>query len=192
MERTGEIDPVGAAGTGRRRTIAAALAGWARDLTVSVVIASVVILFIYQPVKVEGTSMMPSLADQERIFINKFTYRLGWDGVDRGDLVVFRAPGDSSVSFIKRVIGLPGDTVEVRGGTVWLNGEPLEEPYVPEAYRDRRSSVPVTVGEDSYYVLGDHRSSSSDSRTWGPVPRSQVFGKAVFVYWPLDRIGLLP
>ncbi len=162
---------------------------WARDLALSVLIAVVVILFVYQPVKVEGTSMMPSLVDQERIFINKFIYRLGLGEIQRGDLVVFWFPGDRSKSYIKRVIGLPGDVVEIRKGVVYLNGRALEEPYVPEEYRDRQSRPPVRVPPEHYYVMGDHRTSSNDSRNWGPVPRNQIYGKAVFVYWPPEKLG---
>ena len=169
----------------------AALA-WLRDLSFSVVIAVVIILFLYQPVKVEGTSMMPALVDQERIFINKFIYRFGFAEINRGDTVVFWFPGDTSKSYIKRVIGVPGDTVQVSNGQVLVNGEPLAEPYVPEEYRDQSSSAAMTVPPNEYYVLGDHRSSSNDSRTWGNVPRGFIYGKAVFVYWPLDRLGLLP
>jgi signal peptidase I len=164
---------------------------WLRDLLLSVIIAVVVILFVYQPVKVEGTSMMPALVDQERIFINKFIYRWGIGDVERGDMVVFWYPGDQSKSYIKRVIGLPGDTVEIKSGVVRVNGEALEESYVPQEYRDQASSSPSYVPPDHYYVLGDHRSSSNDSRNWGPVQRRYIYGKAVFVYWPLDRIGLV-
>ena len=164
---------------------------WLRDLTISVVLAVVVILFIYQPVKVEGTSMMPGLVDQERIFINKFIYRFGLADINRGDTVVFWFPQDTTKSYIKRVIGIPGDTIEVRGGTVYVNGTRIEEPYVPEEYRDHSSMQPRTVELDHYFVMGDHRSSSNDSRTWWTVPRSYIYGKAVFVYWPLDRLGLL-
>lgn len=172
-------------------SVARAAFSWLRDLTLSVFIAIIVILFLYQPVKVEGTSMMPALVDQERIFINKFIYRFGISGINRGDTVVFWFPGDTSKSYIKRVIGLPGDTVEVRGGAVYVNGNALSEPYVPEFYRDHVSMPARQVEPDHYFVLGDHRSSSNDSRTWGTVPRSYIYGKAVFVYWPLDRLGLL-
>src|SRR5215470_13952916 len=96
---------------------------WLRDLCLSVTIAVLVILFLYQPVKVEGTSMMPALVDQERIFINKFLYRFRFADIQRGDTVVFWFPGDTSKSYIKRVIGLPGDRVEVRDGTVVVNGK---------------------------------------------------------------------
>src|SRR5580698_10814192 len=112
------------------RTTAGATLSWFRDLFLSVLIAIVVILFLYQPVKVEGTSMMPSLQNDERIFINKFVYRFGISGIGRGDTVVFLYPGDPSKSYIKRVIGVPGDTVEIVDGTVVVNGQPLAEPYV--------------------------------------------------------------
>ncbi|MFM2124060.1 MAG: signal peptidase [Acidobacteriota bacterium] len=162
---------------------------WMRDLFLSVFIALIVILFLYQPVRVEGTSMMPSLVDQERIFINKFSYRMGFTDVNRGDTVVFWFPGDTSKSYIKRVIGVPGDVVEIRGGRVMVNGEELTESYVPEEYRDHISMERLTVPEGEYFVLGDHRSSSNDSRTWGTVARHFIYGKAVFSYWPLDRLG---
>src|SRR5581483_3302046 len=121
------------------RSATAATITWLRDLFLSVLIAIVVILFLYQPVKVEGTSMMPSLVDQERIFINKFIYRFGLADIGRGDTVVFWFPGDTNKSYIKRVIGTPGDTVEVREGTVLVNGKALSEAYVPEEYRDHMS-----------------------------------------------------
>ena len=162
---------------------------WLRDLAFSVLIAVVLIVFIYQPVKVEGTSMMPALADQERIFINKFTYRFGIAKVERGDMVVFWFPGDLTKSYIKRVIGLPGDTVEIDHGTVLVNGRPLVEDYIPEDYRDSQSLPLERIEADRYFVLGDHRSSSSDSRSWGTVPRTYIYGKAVFVYWPPDKMG---
>jgi signal peptidase I len=164
---------------------------WLRDLSMSVMIAIMVILFLYQPVKVEGTSMMPSIVDQERIFINKFMYRFGLADIGRGDTVVFWFPGDTSKSYIKRVIGVPGDSVEVLDGNVIVNGRQLREPYVPEEYRDHMSMPRRVVPQDEYFVLGDHRSSSNDSRSWGFVPRYDIYGKAVFVYWPLDRLGLL-
>ena len=162
---------------------------WMRDLALSVLIAVVLIVFIYQPVKVEGTSMMPALRDQERIFINKFTYRFGIGNIQRGDTVVFWFPMDISKSYIKRVIGLPGDVVEIDRGVVIVNGKPLAEDYVPEEYRDYQSLPPQRIGPDQYFVLGDHRSSSNDSRAWGNVPRLNIYGKAVFVYWPLDKMG---
>jgi signal peptidase I len=164
---------------------------WARDLALSVLIAIVMIVFIYQPVKVEGTSMMPSLTDQERIFINKFTYHFGLGEIRRGDMVVFWYPLDTTKSYIKRVIGEPGDMVSINSGTVYVNGKPLEEEYVPPEYRDHSSWPERKVPEGQYFVLGDHRSSSNDSRSWGFVDRKYIYGKAVFVYWPLDKMGRL-
>jgi signal peptidase I len=164
---------------------------WMRDLALSVLIAVILIVFIYQPVKVEGTSMMPALTDQERIFINKFTYELGVGSIQRGDLVVFWFPLDPSKSYIKRVIGLPGDTVEIDQGIVMVNGRRLREEYIPKEYRDYQSMLPLRVAPGDYFVLGDHRISSNDSRAGWTVPRKNIYGKAVFVYWPLDKMGRL-
>jgi signal peptidase I len=166
-----------------------ATVAWFRDLMLSVLIAMLVILFLYRPVKVEGTSMMPSLYDQERLFINQFSYKFGLDDIKRGDTVVFFFPGDPEKSYIKRVIGLPGDTIAVEDGYVLVNGKKLEENYVPPEYRDDRPYPATVVPPDQYFVLGDHRISSNDSRAWGFVPRNYIYGKAVFVFWPLDRIG---
>src|SRR5436309_3145669 len=128
-----------------------------RDIAISVVLAIILIVFIYQPVKVEGTSMMPALTDQERIFINKFTYRFGSGNIERGDMIVFWFPLDRTKSYIKRVVGLPGDTVMIDHGKVYVNGAALDEPYVPREYRDGQSKSPETVPPDNYFVLGDHR-----------------------------------
>ena len=174
-----------------KRSIFGALLHWARDLVFSVILAVIVILFLYQPVKVEGTSMMPTLDDQERIFINKFVYRLHFGQIDRGDTVVFWFPGDPTKSYIKRVIAVPGDRVEVDRGMVIVNGQSLVESYVPDEYRDQSSMASRTVPQDEYFVLGDHRSSSNDSRAWGMVPRRYIYGKAVFIYWPLEKMGVL-
>ena len=162
---------------------------WFRDVSLALVIASIIILFFYQPVKVEGTSMMPRLSDQERIFINKFVYRL--EPIHRGDVVVFWFPRDTSKSYIKRVIGLPGDMVEMLRGEVFVNGQKLEEPYVQPEFRGTQSFRAARVGAAEYFVLGDHRNSSNDSRVWGTVPREFIYGKAQLVYWPIDRWGLL-
>ncbi len=166
------------------------LRSWARDLLVAVGMAAIIIVFLYQPVKVEGTSMVPLLSDQERIFVNKFVYR--FEPILRGDVVVFWYPLDHTKSFIKRVIGLPGETVEIREGRLFVNGEALAEQYVPREYLDSSSYGPVLLPPDHYFVMGDHRSSSNDSRVFGPVPRDAIYGKAVFAYWPFDRFGSIP
>lgn len=173
----------------RAGTALATIKAWLRDLLLSGLIAAVVIVFIYQPVKVEGTSMLPALADQERIFVNKFVYRLGLSPIERGDLVVFWFPGDPNKSYIKRVIGLPGEVVAIRQGVVYVNGRPLREDYVPREFRDGQDMPPRRVEPGTYFVLGDHRNSSNDSRNWGLVPKSNIYGKAVFVYWPLEKLG---
>src|SRR6478672_11020459 len=138
------------------------LTRWVRDVIISLAVSAFFIVFLYQPVKVEGTSMMPSLDDQERIFINKFVYRI--EPIQRGDIVVFRYPRDPAKSFIKRVIGVAGDHVRIVDGRVLLNGKMLVEDYVPGAYEDGRSYPEIVVPPDEYFVLGDHRSLSNDSR----------------------------
>ena len=160
---------------------------WLRDLIISLAISAFIIIFLYQPVKVEGVSMMPLLEDQERIFVNKFVYR--WEPIERGDIVVFRYPRDPSKSYIKRVIGMAGDRIRIDGGQVYVNDQALEEDYVPPAYTDARSYKEIVVPPQSYFVLGDHRSMSSDSREFGPVDQSLIYGKAVFGYWPMDKLG---
>src|SRR5271157_5786330 len=135
------------------------LRSWTRDLAVALGLALVIIIFLYQPVKVEGTSMAPLLSDQERIFINKFVYR--FEPIDRGDVVVFWYPLDRSKSFIKRVVGLPGETVELRAGRLYIDGKESKEPYVPAGFLDGSSYGPVLVPPESYFVMGDHRDSSN-------------------------------
>ena len=165
------------------------LHSWIRDLLFSLLVSFFIILFVYQPVKVEGGSMEPGLEDQERIFINKLAYRI--ENIQRGDIVVFHYPLDPRKSFIKRVIGVPGDRIRISRGQVFRNGQRLDEAYVPEAYADSRSYSETLVLPGSYFVLGDHRSMSNDSREFGPVARRYIYGKAVFGYWPVDRLGLL-
>ncbi|MGC2718083.1 MAG: signal peptidase I [Candidatus Acidiferrales bacterium] len=165
------------------------LRSWTRDLAVALGLALVIIIFLYQPVKVEGTSMAPLLSDQEHIFINKIVYR--FEPIDRGDVVVFWYPLDRSKSFIKRVVALPGETLEIRFGHVYINGKEVAEPYVPANYLDGSSYGPVQIPAGNYFVMGDHRDSSNDSRVFGPVGRPYIYGKAVFAYWPVDHFGSL-
>jgi signal peptidase I len=172
-----------------RARVRSLLRSWARDLVISLAISGFIILFLYQPVKVEGTSMLPGLEDQERIFINKFVYR--FESVARGDVVVFRYPRDPAKSYIKRVVGVPGDHIRIERGRVYVNDRRLTEDYVPRDFVDARSYPEMVVPDHSYYVLGDHRSMSNDSREFGPVDESYIYGKAVFVYWPVDKLGML-
>ncbi len=162
---------------------------WLRDLIISVVVSFLIITFLYQPVKVEGTSMAPQLHDQDRLFINKFAYQ--FEKIDRDDVVVFYYPRDTQKSYIKRVIGLPGDTIRIVDGEVFVNGKAIAEPYVPKRYQDVRSMDEFKVPEGEYFVMGDHRSISSDSRDFGPVARNLIYGKAAFVYWPREEMGVV-
>ena len=162
--------------------------GWARDILVAAVAAVLIVVFVVQPVKVEGTSMAPRLADQERIFVNKLSYRFA--NVERGDIVVFWYPRNPAKSFIKRVIGVPGETVEIKRGVVFVDGRRLEEPYLRSEYLDHDYHT-TRVPEAQYFVLGDRRNSSNDSRNWGCVPRRNIFGKAVFRYWPVSKAGVI-
>jgi signal peptidase I len=187
MSEVGNFPPSSPAAT--RESTTPVIAVWARDLLVSLAISAFIIIFLYQPVKVEGVSMMPGLEDQERIFVNKFVYR--WEPIQRGDIVVFRYPRDTSKSYIKRVIGVAGDRVRIDGGQVFVNGEPLDEDYVPSEYADARSYPETIVPPNSYFVLGDHRTMSSDSREFGPVSERYIYGKAVFGYWPMEKLGRL-
>ena len=160
---------------------------WVRDLLISTAVSILIILFLYQPVRVEGTSMLPRLEDHDRLFINKFVYHI--TSIERGDVVVFHYPRDPEKSYIKRVIALPGDKLRIDHGKVWVNGKALSENYVPEMYRDTRSYTDTVIPDDCYFVMGDHRSISSDSREFGPVERDLIYGKAVFVYWPARDVG---
>ena len=162
---------------------------WARDLLVSAAASIFIITFLYQPVRVEGTSMLPRLEDQDRLFINKFVYHFA--SIERGDVVVFHYPRDPEKSYIKRVIAVPGDRFEIDRGTVWVNHRRQIESYVPDEYRDSRSYPEFVVPEEMYFMMGDHRSISSDSREFGPVARALIYGKAEFVYWPARDAGVV-
>ena len=166
-----------------------AVGGWVRDVVISLAVSAFFIVFLYQPVKVEGTSMMPTLQDQERVFINKFVYKL--EPIEAGDVIVFRYPRDPAKSYIKRVIAVAGDRVRIDAGVVYVNGHRLAEDYVPRMYEDVRSYPETIVPPHSYFVLGDHRNLSNDSRDFGTVDEDFIYGKAVFGYWPVDKMGML-
>ncbi len=156
---------------------------------VSVAVSAFIIIFLYQPVRVEGTSMLPVLEDQDRLFINKIAYRVG--EIHAGDVVVFQYPRDHAKSYIKRVIALPGDRLRIDQGQVVVNGVPLKEPYLQSRFADDRSQPEMVLPPKEYFVMGDHRSISSDSRDFGPVDRELIYGKAVFVYWPMEQVGVV-
>lgn len=162
-----------------------------RDLVFALMFALLFGVFVVQPVKVEGTSMLPRLHDGERILVNKLVY-YGMPHLARGDVVVFWYPNNPSQSYVKRVIGLPGESVEMREGRVFINGQQLQEPYLDQQLElARRNQRPVLVKEHYYFVMGDNRDNSSDSRIWGLVPEKYIYGKALYRFWPLADTGLL-
>jgi signal peptidase I len=137
-------------------------------------------------IRVDGFSMEPTLHNGEFVIVNKQAYRFGQPSI--GDVIVFRYPRDPEQEYIKRVIGLPEDKVNISNGQVFVNGQKIKEPYIsaPPRYASE-----WTVPKESLYVLGDNRNNSSDSHNWGPVPMENVIGKAIFVYWPPDQWGLI-
>jgi signal peptidase I len=157
------------------------------DLAVAILFCFFLITFVAQAFRVQGTSMLPLLEDGERIIVNKFIYR--FHPIERGDVVVFWYPRDPAVSFIKRVVGLPGDTVEIRTGQLYVNGQIVREDYLAPRFRDDDSMAPTKVEKGYYFVLGDHRNSSNDSRSWGEVPEKYIYGRAVYRFWPLSKLG---
>jgi len=168
-----------------------------RDIIFAALMAILIVVFVVQPVKVEGTSMQPRLENDERIFVNKFKYN--FEPIQRGDIVVFWFPDEPSKSFIKRVIGLPGETIGMDPlGHITINGVPIDESYLaPErnqAARERWRTVRddwKVVKQHYYFVMGDNRDASNDSRSWGLVPEKYIYGKSMFRYWPLQRMGSL-
>ena len=162
-----------------------------RDLVFALLVIALVLVFVVQPVKVEGTSMLPRLHDGERIFVNKLVY-YDIPELERGDIVVFWFPDDPTKSYIKRVIGLPGETVQVRGGRILINGKELQEPYLEHSLNVAAADEPPTYVKPHYYfVMGDNRDNSSDSRMWGLVPEKYIYGKALFRYWPLSKASVI-
>lgn len=138
-------------------------------------------------IQVDGRSMEPSFVHGEYVIVNKLAYRFG--EFQRGDVIVFPFPYNEEEDYIKRVIGLPGDHVELRDGQVYVNGQRLDEPYIQEAAR--RDFSEMLVPDDAVFVMGDNRNDSSDSREWGPLSMDSVIGKALFVYWPPSRVGVV-
>jgi signal peptidase I len=168
-----------------------------RDIIFAAVMAVLIVVFVVQPVKVEGTSMQPRLENEERIFVNKFKYN--FEPIQRGDIIVFWFPDDPNKSFIKRIIGLPGERIDMDPlGHVMINGVPLDESYLASERNQMARARWATVRDEwknikqhYYFVMGDNRDMSNDSRSWGLVPEKYIYGKAMFRYWPLQRMGSL-
>ncbi|MDO8515222.1 MAG: signal peptidase I [bacterium] len=152
-------------------------------------------LWLFQPNQVSGGSMFPTFKDKEYILTDKVSYRFGTPA--RSDVVVFKSPKNPDVDFIKRIIGLPGDTVKLLNGKVYVNNVMLEEPYLPKDFLTPgslflREGGSVTVPEGDFFVMGDNRTGSSDSREWGPITKEEIIGKVFFRYFPFDRFGYDP
>ena len=187
---------------------------FAREFAEAIVLALIVFLVIQTSIrnfKVDGSSMHPTLEGGQYLLVNKLVYsqidteRLSrilpfWSKdrpsghfaihpPQRGEVIVFRFPKDPRKDFVKRVVGLPGETVELRRGVVYVDGTRLEEPYLTD--RDNSTRPAVLLGEEQYFVLGDNRPSSNDSRNWGPVPEKNVVGKVWVVYWPFSELRLV-
>jgi signal peptidase I len=183
--------PAAGAPPARSRWRRAARIAWelVHDVAMAVLFVVFVVTFVAQAFRVEGTSMLPLVEDGERIIVNKLVYSLR--PIQRGDVVVFYYPLDPTTSFIKRVVGLPGDAVEIRNGVLYVNSKPVREDYLRASFRDHDDMSTVMIEQGHYYVLGDHRNGSNDSRTWGSVPERYIYGKAYFRFWPPQRAGFI-
>jgi signal peptidase I len=168
--------------------LGSALRDTAGTMVPAIVIALLIHVFLAQATRVYGQSMEPNLHTNERLVIEKFTYR--FHGPRRGDVVVLRDPGGSPELLIKRVVGLPGERVTLANGRVYIDGAPLEEPYLDQPTQDGGRSW--IVPPLSIFVMGDNRSASRDSRLFGPVALEELVGRALFRYWPLGEVGPVP
>ena len=164
-------------------------------IVVALSVFVVVYLFIIQPHEVKGSSMEPNFQNNEYIITDKLSYRFGHP--QRGDVIIFKAPVNPDVDYIKRIVGLPGETVAISGGKVYINGKLLNESYLndmtplfPGGFMDE--GVEIEIPPEHYFVMGDNRPHSSDSREFGPIPENLIIGRAVFRYWPVDELGLVP
>lgn len=155
----------------------------------------VIYLFLFQPHQVKGASMETNFHDGEYILTDKISYR--FNDPKRGEVVIFKAPRNPELDYIKRIIGLPGEKIEIENGSVFINDKELKEEYLPEDLNVSGGlflpkGKEITIPDSSYFVLGDNRHHSSDSREWGPIQKENIVGKAFFRYWPPQLIGILP
>jgi signal peptidase I len=159
------------------------LIAWVKTLVSAAVYAILIVTFGFQVARVEGQSMAPTLEDQDRLIVNKLVYRIGEPR--RGDIVMLYYPLNPEKSFVKRVIAEEGDTVRIVDGRVYVNDIPLKDDYVPSEYRSHDDWGPQVIPEGYYFVMGDHRNNSSDSRHWGMVPKKYIIGKVQLRWWPV-------
>lgn len=176
----------------RENKLIRGVAGWIVHIFLVAMITSLILIYVGQRTRVEGSSMETTLHNGDSLFVDKLSYRL--KEPDRFDIVVFPYKYEQGVYYIKRIIGMPGETVQIRDGAVYINGNKLEEQYGSEPMQDAGIvATPMTLGEDEYFLLGDNRNHSKDSRNEmvGPVKRKDLMGKAFVRIWPLDSIGLI-
>ena len=211
-ERTVDLDSTGREKKKKekvKKSVGAEILSWVLTILVAVIAALLIRSFIFEPVRVDGQSMIDTLADGEIMFITKYDYSTTWfcfpwqdnqgkenaprltfgGNPNRFDVVICRYPGRGDTNFVKRVVGLPGDTVELREGYLYVNGEKYDEPYINDAYRSGRLNTfgPVTVPEGEYFVMGDHRNNSNDSRSVGTIDRSMIIGHVRQVLYPFSK-----
>lgn len=170
-----------------RPTLLSHLLDWLESILFAVALFLVLRAFVVETFQIPSESMVPTFYKGDRLFASKFTYL--FRDPYRGEIIIFRSPPNPDLIFIKRVIGLPGDTVEIRGGITYINQRPLEEPFLAAAAI--RDFGPFTVPENSYFVMGDNRNNSSDSRVWGTVPRKNLVAKPILLYWPPQRLRFI-
>jgi signal peptidase I len=163
------------------------------DILIAAVVSVLLITYVASAYKIEGNSMQTALNDQERVIITKLGVKDG--NIDRFDIVVLYKPDDPKKSIIKRVIGLPEEIIEIRKGDVYINNKKLDEPYLKKNPKDLMyrsiTMKPLLIGKSHYFVIGDNRPVSQDSRTFGPVPAKYIYGKTLFRYWPFSRFGTI-
>jgi len=177
------IDDRGAAFMRRLHVWKDEVVAWFKTLASAAVYATLIVTFGFQVARVEGLSMAPTLADQDRLIVNKLAYRIGEPR--RGDIVMLYYPIDPDKSFVKRVIAEEGDQVRIVDGRVFVNDVPMPEDFVPPEYRSHDDFGPSIIPEGYYFVMGDHRNNSSDSRHWGFVPKKYIIGKVQLRWWPI-------
>jgi signal peptidase I len=172
----------------RWSVVRAEIVAWVRTLGSAAVYATLIVTFGFQVARVEGQSMAPTLLDQDRLIVNKAVYRLSAPG--RGDIVMLYYPVNPDKSFVKRVIAEEGDTVRITDGRVYVNDLPLDDSYVPPEYRSHDEWGPQVIPDGYYFVMGDHRNNSSDSRHWGMVPKKYIIGRVQVRWWPIPDAKL--
>jgi signal peptidase I len=182
------------------RKIGSLFLDFIETIVIALSIFLVIYLFFLQPHQVNGLSMVPNFQNGSYVLTDKVTYKMRTP--QRGEVIVLHAPAaahcpvGTGCDFIKRVLGLPGETIEVTNNAIYVNGEPLEEPYIPEEFDTQPGEFTrnrtITLGSDEYFVSGDNRPYSSDSRAWGPITKDAIVGRAFFIYWPLNLAGPIP